>query len=236
VDIASRFTAALCRLREADVDPRRLPDQLSAAATASLGVDGVGLSLATAQPALLGASDELAVVAEQLQFTVGSGPCLVAVDTQFPLFAVESYLQRRWPIYHDLLRSQTPFRSVVAFPLTHDLTGVGALVVYLRSPGGPVHFDSFDAHAVVGLVSAELTASPAWATRHQPGLEHWLDTPGARVRAIAWQAVVLISQVLGTSRADALAVLRARAYSTGRLVDEIAVDVVAGRLSIAELA
>lgn len=236
MDTTSRFTAALTRVQATGATD--LPDQLATAAARALAVDGVGSSLAAEQPALLGARGEWAAVAEQLQFTVGTGtgPCLVAVDTQFPLYGVESYLQQRWPLHHDLLRARTPYRSVVALPMNEGLSGVGAVVVYLESPAGPLDFDSFDAHTVVSLVSAELTASPTWATRHQPGVQHWIDTPGARVRAITWQAVTLLHQVLATPQADTLAVLRARAYSTGRLVDEIASDLVDGRLSVHDLA
>ncbi|QXG75950.1 GAF domain-containing protein [Modestobacter sp. L9-4] len=235
MDIAARFTTALVEARSSPDRTDPLPDQLSRAAAAALRVDGVGLSLAAEQPTLLGASGAMPRTAEQLQFTVGTGPCLVAVDTQFPLFAVESYLHRRWPVYHDLLRTQTPYRSVVAHPMTHGLTGVGALVVYLEDPAGPLQLDSFDASAVVGLVSAALTTSTSWAAPHQPGLQHWLDTPGARVRALTWQAVDLVRQVLDTSDVDALAVLRSRAYGSGRLVDEIAGELLRGELSVHDL-
>jgi len=171
VDITSRFAAALTQVQTSTSEARHLPDQLATTAARVLAVDGVGLSLAAEQPAMPGASGELPAVAEQLQFTVGTGPCLVAVDTQFPLLAVESYLQRRWPAYQDLLRTRTPYRSVVALPMDQGLARVGAMVIYLEDPAGPLDFDSFDAHAVVSLVSAELSASPAWATRHQPGLQ-----------------------------------------------------------------
>jgi hypothetical protein len=234
MDVDNRFIVALARER-ATGDSDFLPDQLSRAAAHALAVDGVGLSLAGEQPALLGASSAMATVAEQLQFTVGAGPCLVAVDTQFPLFGVESYLLRRWPVYHDLLATQTPYRSVVSYPLSHGLTGVGALVLYMVDPAGPLGLDSLGAQAVVGLVSAELTASAVWATRYRPGLQHWIDTPGARVRAVTWQAVRSIRDVLDTSDADALALIRARAYSTRRLVDEIASDLVTGTTSVQDL-
>jgi hypothetical protein len=234
MDVDNRFIVALARERAAG-ESDFLPDQLSRAAAHALAVDGVGLSLAGEQPALLGASSDTARVAEQLQFTVGAGPCLVAVDTQFPLFGVESYLQRRWPVYHDLLATRTPYRSVVSYPMSHGLAGVGALVIYLADPAGPLGLDSFGAQAVVGLVSAELTTSAVWATRYRPGLQHWIDTPGARVRAVTWRAVGMVKDVLDTSDADALALIRARAYSTGRLVDEVASDLVHGTASVDDL-
>lgn len=236
MDTATRFAATFATTQAADDESRALPDQLSRAAAAVLAVDGVGLSLAGEEPVPLGSSGNMPTVAEQLQFTVGVGPCLVAVDTRFPLFAVESYLQRRWPIYHDLLRTLTPYRSVVAYPMSQGLAGVGAMVVYLHDPAGPLAFDSFEAHTVVDLVSGHLTSSATWAMRYQPDLQHWLDTPTARVRTVTWQAVGMISQRLGAPPADALDVLRARAYATGRLVDAIALDLVHGHIRLDDLA
>lgn len=134
-----------------------------------------------------------------------------------------------------LLGTQTPYRSVVSYPLTHGLAGVGALVIYLQDPAGRLALDSIGAQTAVNLVSAELTGSAVWATRYRPGLRHWIDTPGARVRAITWQAVTLIKGILDIADADALAILRARAYSSGRLVDEIASDLVTGTFTVADL-
>lgn len=225
----------LAQLTPGAADPRLLPDRLAAAAARALGVDAVGLTLAAQQPTSIGASDERAALAEQLQFTVGSGPCLATVDSQMPIFAVESYLQRRWPFYHDLLRERTPFRSVVTFPLSGGLSGAGAMVVYLASPAGPLEFDALEAQSLVLLVSEELAAWTVWAQRHQPGLQHWIDVPAARVRTQVWQAVGMVTVGLALSGADALALLRARAYGTDRLVDEVAHDLVTHRLSLDDL-
>lgn len=84
-------------------------------------------------------------------------------------------------------------------------------------------------------MSALLT-SAAEASDHQPNLQRWLDTPTARVRATTWQAVGMVMYSFRAAPADALDVLRARAYSTGRLVDDAARDVLSGQLPVAELA
>ncbi|GAB4081439.1 ANTAR domain-containing protein [Modestobacter muralis] len=235
MDIAGRFMVELARVSTGATDPRLLPDRLATATARALGVDAVGLTLAAQRPTSIGASGETAQLAEQLQFTVGSGPCLATVDSQTPVFAVESHLQRRWPFYHDLLHGQTPFRSVVAFPMNGGLSRVGAMVIYLTSPAGPLEFDALDAQSLVSLVSEELGASTAWAGPHQPGLQHWIDVPAARVRTTVWQAVGMVTEGLSLSGADALALLRARAYSTSRLVDEVAHDLVTDHLSVDEL-
>lgn len=235
MDVAGRFLLDLSQVRASRSGPELMPDQLSVAAARTLGVDAVGLTLAAQQPASIGASDEMAALAEQLQFTVGNGPCMVSVDSQMPLFAVEAYLQRRWPFFHDLLRTRTPYRSVVTFPLTGALTGVGVMVVYLTSPAGPLEFDALDAQSLVGVISEELGRSATWAQPHEPDLQQWIDVPGARVRTEVWQAVGMVTVGLGLSSADALAFLRAHAYSSGRLVDEVAQDLVTNQVSVREL-
>jgi hypothetical protein len=235
MDIAGRFLLEWARVRASTDGPTLLPDQLSVAVARALDVDAVGLTLAAQQPASIGASDPMAALAEQLQFTVGSGPCMVSVDNQMPLFGVESYLQRRWPFYYDLLHDQTPYRSVVAFPLGGALAGVGAMVIYLVSPAGPLEFDALDAQSLVGLVSEELGGATAWSEPYQPDLQHWIDFPGARVRTAVWQAVGMVTAGLGLSSPDALALLRGRAYSSGRLVDEVAHDLVTQEVSVFEL-
>ena len=235
MDITRRFTDALDRARTRGTDPQLLAGQLAQAAACALDVDGVGLTVIGEQPVSLGASDEVAGIAEQLQFTAGTGPCLRAVRTQFPVFATEWFLQQQWPVYHDLLRSHTPYRSAVAHPLGHGLAGLGAMVVYLRSPTGPLEFDSFDSQAVSDFVSTELTTSLADRGGQDPAVRPWPDSPAARHRSGTWQAVGMISHGLPVTATDALALLRARAYATDELVDDLAAAVVTGRLPVDDL-
>ena len=56
-----------------------------------LPVDGVALSIHRG-PDLrtpLAASSAVASLAESLQFTAGAGPCLLAAETRYPVFATE---------------------------------------------------------------------------------------------------------------------------------------------------
>src|SRR4051794_40527593 len=97
VDVAMRFVEALDA--DAGADPDLLPERLAHAAAAVLPVDGVGLSLPGegGQRTPLAASSEVAATAERLQFTAGSGPCLLAAGSGLPVFATEEILARRWP-------------------------------------------------------------------------------------------------------------------------------------------
>src|SRR3712207_9447995 len=98
----------------------------------------------------------MAATAERLQFTVGSGPCLFAAQSGWPVFAVDPVLSRRWPAFHDLLVTHTPYRSLVALPLRDELTGLGVLSLYSCRSDGLVTVDAFEARSVVQLIFEHL--------------------------------------------------------------------------------
>ena len=112
--IAERFASALAEVTDpALAGPELLPVRLARACARTLAVDDAGLSLvdASQQRIPLGASSDVAEVAERLQFTVGAGPCMTAQETRQPVFAVEEDLRRRWPVFTELLFGATPFRA-----------------------------------------------------------------------------------------------------------------------------
>jgi hypothetical protein len=233
VDTAIRFVEAL----DADAgttgdDPDLLPMRLVRAAAAVLPVDGVGLSI-HGEPGLrtpLAASGEVASTAERLQFTTGSGPCLLAVELGFPVFASEDALARRWPAFHDLLVSRTPLRSVLGLSLPGRLRGMGAMDLYFADPSGATAVDVVAARVVAELVATHLELAADWSVWAPTGLPAWVETADARRRGQLWMAVGMLMVALEASTTDALAVLRAHAYATGRTADDVAVDLVERRL------
>jgi hypothetical protein len=73
------------------------------------------------------------------------------------------------------------------------------------------------------------------ASDSENGGPRWWDSPDARLRAGVWQATGMLSVVLGMDVVAALAVLRAHAFAAGRVVDDVAADLVAGRMDPATL-
>ncbi|WP_337060640.1 hypothetical protein [Kineococcus sp. G2] len=67
------------------------------------------------------------------------------------------------------------------------------------------------------------------------GQPTWMDAPGARERQCVWMVISMARQVLRTADADALALLRATAYSRDRTLEDLAGDVVEGRLPLRAL-
>ena len=228
-----RFVEALdADAGDAGADPDLLPERLAHAAAAVLPVDGVGLSLhgEGGQRTPLAASSEVAATAERLQFTAGSGPCLLAAESGLPVFAIEEILARRWPAFHDLLVTHTPLRSVLALSLPGRLQAVGGMDLYFADPDGATAVDVYEARCVAQLVSDHLDVAADWSVWTPTELPAWSDTPDARRRGRLWMAVGMLALALEASTPDALAVLRSYAYASGRTADDVALDLVARRL------
>ena len=238
MSIQQEFGNALAGEWAAEGDePELLPMQLARAAATTLGVEGVGLSVhdAAGHSTPLGANDEAASTAERLQFTAGAGPCMFAAEFGEPVFASQDQLRTRWPAFHDLLVTHTPFRSVVALALPGDLRGHGALDLYLPHPVGLLTFDVMEALCVAELVSGELSHAASWTEWTELEGPPWTDTEPARQRSRVWMATGMVSLALRLQVTDALAVLRSYAYAADRTVDALAADVVSGRLTAGQL-
>jgi hypothetical protein len=238
VTIAERFGAALDACTEPDLaGPELLPVRLARACARTLAVDDASLSLAdgSQQRVPLGASSEVAEVAERLQFTVGAGPCITAQETQQPVFAVEEDLRRRWPVFAQLLMDATPFRAVVALPLKPALSGAGAIDLYFRTSVEVLGLDVFEAVAVGELVTSALSDAAVWSSWSPAEGPEWLHGPAPQRRAAVWEAMGKLSIDLEVSAPAALDLLRARAYADGRTVDDVAGDLLAGTLRASDL-
>jgi hypothetical protein len=217
--------------------PDLLPMRLAHACARMLEVDAAGISVldSTGERVPLGASSEAAATAERLQFTLGDGPCATAQRTRQPVFAVESDIRRRWPLFGDLLFAQTSFRGVVALPLQPALIGSGAIDLLFVDPDRVTDLNVFEAIAVGELVASSLSEAAVWSTWEPERGPEWLHGPTPRRRAVVWEAMGRLSRAVDGDTVVALALLRAHAYATGRSVVEVAADLVDGRLSAEQL-
>jgi hypothetical protein len=237
VTISDRFDAAVAASAGDLPDPALLPVRLARAVAQVLPVDGAGISLffATGRRLPLGASDESAAEAERLQFTVGEGPCLSAVAAGRPVLADEATIAARWPAFHDDLVSRTPVRAVISLPLVDGQRQCfGALDLYLVPPKDIGAVRLFDALEVTREVVSVFQAASRPSLRGSDG-PAWLDAPAAGRRSLVWQAMGFVNAGLHVTAEDALALLRAHAYSEGRDLDDLAADVLSGDVSLAEL-
>src|SRR5438270_8176331 len=215
--------------------PELLPSRWARAAARSLGVDGAGLSLHDPDGLRtpLGSSDPDAALAERLQFTFGHGPCLRVHDTGEAITFDEADLARYWPQLHDSLVAGTPFRAVLSTPLLPPLGPTLVLDLYLRDPAAARSMDRDEVEEVTVALTREVVRAVAASGRGEEVA--WWRGPEARGRTRVWEAMGLVSVRLEQTPADALDVLRAHALATGRVVEDVADDVVSGRLDAREL-
>ena len=225
VGVASKRAAEILRAawgESSDVDG--LPGRLAAACVRSLPVTGVGMALMTDEgPAgIIAATDGAALVLEELQFTLGEGPCVDASGTGRPVLQPD--LARtaplRWPAFAEGAL-EAGIRAVFAFPLRVGAIRIGVLDLY-RDEAGTLSPDaltealSFADAATLVLLHAQ-AGSPATETFHE------LDE-----RAEVHQATGVISVQAEVGMAEALVLLRARAFAEDRPVGDVAREVLSG--------
>lgn len=237
--LTNRLVAAVLSGSATPVDPGMVPTVLATACVEVLGVDGAGISLISDLRVPLAASNPAVRLAEQLQTTLGEGPCLAAVASGEPLCAGPVQIMRRWPVFHQELIRQTSFQSVASLPLA--LTGqrpFGALDLYATSPVPDLDLVTDPVgHDIVRVVSTFLTGAPlSDLLTHHPAPR---PAQGAgdlvTARMDVWTAVGIVMARTGLGQPEALAVLRGHAFSRGTTLDDIAHQLTHHRLPVDDL-
>jgi hypothetical protein len=227
--VASKRVAEILRAAWADApDGADIPARLAAACTLALPVTGVGMALMTDDgPAgTVTATDGAAIELEHLQFTLGEGPCVDASRAGRPV--LQSDLARtappRWPAFAGGALA-AGIGAVFAFPLGVGAVRLGVLDLYRDQAGvlSPTELTEalcFADAATLVLLHAQ-TGSPV------RGAIPLLDD-----RAEVHQATGVVSVRAGVGLADALVLLRARAFADGRPLGDLARDVLAGAVDV----
>jgi hypothetical protein len=199
-------------------------------------VDGAGISLFFADDRRLplGASDEVAAIAERLQYTVGEGPCLSSHAEGQPVIADEYTIRSRWPGFYDVLAARTPIRATISLPLRGELRDIGALDFYVVPPRDVGDLSLRDALVVAEEIASALQAQGRGP--RPPDGPVWLDAPAAGRRSLVWQAMGFVNAALEVTSPDALSVLRAHAYAGGLTLDDLAARLVSREVPVEELA
>src|SRR6478609_6390680 len=175
-------------------------------------------------------TDEVSQLIEELQYTLGEGPCVDA-HQQDKVVAepdLADPVTRRWPAFTPPAL-QAGVRAIFGFPLRVGTVHLGALNLYRDLPGpltGDQHADA--------LVVADVAAR--WVLEAQAGAPP--DTVaeelemGADFHFVVHNAAGMVSVQAGISVTEALIRLRAFAFSHDRLLADVAGDVVARRLRL----
>lgn len=198
-----------------------------------LDVSGAGITvMGGGQAGPVCVSSPRVAALEDLQFTMGEGPCRDAFRTGLPVSAprLDPASVERWPSFVDAAH-ETGIGAVFAYPLMMNRAKVGVLTLYQDGEGDlstTQHDDSlFMASVLAETVLSMQDASPAGVLAL--GLEEVVD-----YRAQVHQAAGMVSVQLGIPVAEALVLIRARAFADGRPIRQTAGDIVARRLRFAE--
>src|SRR5690349_2078399 len=131
-------------------------DRLCEACVSLFDVDAAAISLVFdgANSGTLGSSSASARLYDELQFTLGEGPCLESVTQKRPVFIADlaDPDDIRWPIYGPAMLAHD-IRGVYAMPVLVAGEHVGALDLFRTKPG-QLPEDQF-AGAVVAAELAE---------------------------------------------------------------------------------
>lgn len=227
-------TRKLLRVARDGSDDRALAATISRACVDGLDVDGASISVLTATDAreTLSATDETADVLEELQFTLNEGPCVEAAMSGHPVLVPDVQHTTdvaRWPVFASAVAERTGVRALFALPLQWGAINLGVLDLYRRLPGNlndEQRRDAFSAADVAALMMLGHRTDPA-------GDGGWLDSTTAS-RTEVHQATGMVLVQLGVTAPEALARLRAHAFAHGRLLIDVARDVVARRVSFLE--
>jgi len=206
--------------------------KLCEAVTAALPVTGAALSLMipTGSAGLVAATDDRATAMEELQFSLGDGPSLVASRSGRPVMEpdLSQLPTARWPGYLPAVLDQG-VRAVFAFPLQVGAIRVGVLDLYRDSAGHlPDHdfADALDFADVATMLLLHLQGQ----NPDEPMYPDLLET--AVHRPEVHQATGMVMVQAGVGLPEAFLLLRARAYADSRTVLDVAKDIVGRRVRL----
>jgi hypothetical protein len=196
------------------------------------GVDGAGIMLMSGDIARgsLCTTNEVSHLIEELQYTLGEGPC------------VDAYQQDQVVAEPDLADPVTPrwvaftppavaagVRAVFGFPLRSGTVRLGALNLYRDWSGSLTDGQHADALVLADLAARWVLEAQAGALPDAVAQELEID---ADFHFVVHNAAGIVSAQQDISITEALIRLRAYAFSHGRLLADVAEDVVARRIRL----
>jgi hypothetical protein len=204
--------------------------RLCRAAARALPATGVGVTVMTS-PSVRGlsaASSARSELVEELQFTLGEGPCRDAYATREPVLVGDlSREGARWPMYCAAALGHG-VEAVFAFPLSAGAEPLGMMDIY-QDHAGPLTPPELSQ----ALLFAEATTKTVLDNLEHSGTDRVLQEfdHDLNNRLELYQAQGMLIIQLGTDLDGAMARMRAYAYATDRRLSEVAHDIVTRRLT-----
>lgn len=174
------------------------------------------------------ATDKVSALIEELQYSLGEGPCVDAYKEDRVVLEpdLERPARNRW-IAFTPPAVEAGARAVFGFPLQLGAVRLGALNVYRDAPGAMTDDQFADAVALAGIAAQAVLVTQAQAPPGQIAAE--LES-AADFQYVVHQASGMVAAQLEVSVAEALIRLRAHAFGNDRPLKQVAEDVVGRRL------
>jgi GAF domain-containing protein len=173
---------------------------------------------------------EMALLADELQYEKGYGPCMDAGRGGVLLRVDDMEIEERWPDYVRHARSVAGVRSSLSVPLPYQGSSIGALNNYSSEPAAFASPESLEAGLEVAEVVAVAVANAD---------SHWQLGEQARNMRIAMDSRAVIEQAKGVVMAQrhvnaeqAFEILREASQRYNRKLRDIAVGIVEGAQEI----
>ena len=193
---------------------------------------GIMLMLGNQPHASICTTGEVSALLEELQYTLGEGPCVDAF--RFGRAVLEPDLEApvvaRWPAFGPPAVASGA-RAVFGFPISVASVRLGALNLYRDRPGPLTAEQQTDAAILATVAGRAVIAMQTGAGPEALSAE--LEA-GTDFRLVVHQATGMVAEQLTISVTEALIRLRAHAFSQDRPITDVANDVVAGRLRFGE--
>lgn len=230
--IQEQFLAAVRGQRGTDA-----ADRICDACVALLGVEAAAISLVYdgTNIGTLGASSPSARTYDELQFTLGEGPCLDSVARRAPVVVgdLAELGEVRWPMYGQAMLAYQ-IRGVAAMPVVVAGEYIGALDLFRIDPGdldGDELAGALMAAALAQLPLLDLLDAQLQTAASDPDNNAWVELHTLS-RAEVAQATGMLMAQLNIGPTEALVRLRAHAYATSASATKIARDIIDRRLRL----
>lgn len=224
----------------APAEPIGLPQwgwgsDLCAPFIALLPVTGVSISVfgVPGRQLALCSSDAVATRLEELQFDLGEGPYWVVARTGVSVISADVAGEPHpdWPVF---AAEVTALRvgALFTFPVRMGAVTVGVVELYRSSAGILSESERARARSLARTVAAPAVQAAIRSAADDSTTE---NRAAPAIRREVHQAVGMILIQLHTTATEAFALLRAHAFAHETTVDDVAGDVVAGRLDFSDL-
>jgi GAF domain len=206
------------------------PARLCQLCTDLIVMSGAGIVLMSGDVSAgaVGTTNAVSALIEELQYTLGEGPCVDAHDQQRPVLEPDlaGSPTTRWLAFTPPAL-EAGVRAVFAFPLRVGAVRLGALDLYRDQPGPLTDDQHADALVIADVAARAVLVLQAHAP---PGALAADLEDGGSFRIVVHQAAGMVSVQLGVSVGEALIRLRAFAFANDCRLPDVANDVVSRRL------